>query len=436
MSGLNQKDLDILRSYADQGNRELYWNYLAQKPGNDGYGLLALGVVRNDNVPGQVANSYAQSQARSQSARNPALTDRTLTEREWEDFGQTLLKRDLERREHWLEAGNPSLALNLPGRDVQKAHDLAFERHNLDPNCWTPRILLEASRKNLSEDAAEQVWKDMLNNDWGGAIRAAKTIGHARAAMPEQAGAYIGTLTLHEVGMIDQALPAKDPNVIGIRSSFHIYDEKAGTWYHQAEGGFPMQERNPKMLQELDDARDVRVERQLKATQFHEDDPYRQRIETPKVVLNETPGQEHSPRFAGLRPGDEHYPLYQQIREHVAGLDATHGRSFDETSERLTASLTTLAVENRLDRADHVVFSQATADAAAGRNVFVVQGALGDPAQQRASMQTDVAVQTPVEQSLRRLDVASQERQTLAVHAEQRTQQDQRDLEARSMRMG
>ena len=44
MSGLNQKDVDILRGYADQGNRELYWNYLAQKPGNDGYSLLALGV--------------------------------------------------------------------------------------------------------------------------------------------------------------------------------------------------------------------------------------------------------------------------------------------------------------------------------------------------------------------------------------------------------
>ena len=59
MSGLNRQDIEILRSYAEDGNRELYWNYLAQKPGNDGYGLLALGVVRNDNVPGAVANSYA-----------------------------------------------------------------------------------------------------------------------------------------------------------------------------------------------------------------------------------------------------------------------------------------------------------------------------------------------------------------------------------------
>ncbi len=38
MSGLNRKDIEILRYYADAGNRELYWNYLAQKDGADGYG--------------------------------------------------------------------------------------------------------------------------------------------------------------------------------------------------------------------------------------------------------------------------------------------------------------------------------------------------------------------------------------------------------------
>lgn len=47
MSGLNQKNIEILQQYASKGNRELYWNYLAQKEGSDGYGLLALGVVRN-----------------------------------------------------------------------------------------------------------------------------------------------------------------------------------------------------------------------------------------------------------------------------------------------------------------------------------------------------------------------------------------------------
>ena len=65
MAGLNKQDMEILGHYAKKGNRELYWNYLAQTPGNDGYGLLALGVVRNDNMPGALANQYAQNQAQS-----------------------------------------------------------------------------------------------------------------------------------------------------------------------------------------------------------------------------------------------------------------------------------------------------------------------------------------------------------------------------------
>src|SRR3546814_5097636 len=81
MSGLDSGDMHILGWYAEQGNRELYWNYLAQHEGSDGYGLLALGVVRNDNMPGAVANNFAQSHARSHD-------DRVLTEREWEQFGQ------------------------------------------------------------------------------------------------------------------------------------------------------------------------------------------------------------------------------------------------------------------------------------------------------------------------------------------------------------
>ena len=437
MSGLNQKDIEILQQYASKGNRELYWNYLAQKEGSDGYGLLALGVVRNDNLPGQVANAYAQLEASDQHDRNPRLQNRTLTERQWEDFGQTLLDRDLERREYWMGARRPDLALNLPGRDVQVAHDKAFIQHGLDPNCWTPRILLEATRKNLSEDAAENVWKEMLNNDYRGTARAWNTAGHAYDAMPwGQATAYVAKLGVYELSMADQSLPTSNPNVIGVRSSYHEYDPKAGTWSHHTESGFPMQERNPRVLEGLNDTREVRLEREEKATHFHPDDPYRQRIETPKVVLNDLPGQDPNTRLAALRPGDAHYPLYQQIREHVAALDAKHGRSFDETSERLTASLTALAVENKLDRADHVVLSQATAEGAAGRNVFVVQGNLHDPAQQRAAMATETAVQTPVEQSLQRLDEAGQERQALAMQTEQRTQQNQQELEARSMRMG
>src|SRR3546814_4021377 len=65
MARLDQRDMAILHHYVEEQNRELYWNYLAQHEGNDGYGLLALGVVRNDSMPGAVANNFAQNHARS-----------------------------------------------------------------------------------------------------------------------------------------------------------------------------------------------------------------------------------------------------------------------------------------------------------------------------------------------------------------------------------
>ncbi|WP_349999336.1 XVIPCD domain-containing protein [Stenotrophomonas lacuserhaii] len=440
MAGLSRKDLTILGEYADQGNRELYWNYLAQKDGADGYGLLALGVVRNDNLPGQVANAYAQSQARTQNERDPAFTSRTLTEREWDEFGQTLLKRDLQLRADWLDTGNAELALNLPGRDVQLAHDQAFKAHNLDPNCWTPRILLEATRKKDGEHAAEAVWKDMLNNEARGTRRALDTTGNAFAAMPwAQASMYVAKLGAYELAMAKEAMPTNDPNVIGMQSSHHVYSEREGAWHIQVEGAPPIRERNASMIDRLNDTRELRLEQQERATQFHPDDNYRTLIDSPKVVSNDLPGPrgETATRLA-MGPGHADYPLYQQVRGHVTALDAKLGREFDETSERMTLSLVALAKENGLERADHVVLSDATGASAAGQRVFVVQGDLNDPAHLRASMATDVAVQAPVEQSLRQLASFGQEQQLQTAAQSQQAEQDAvaRESQSQAMRMG
>jgi len=42
---LSERDMVVLRHYAAEGNRELYWSYLAQLPGNDGYGRPRAGRV-------------------------------------------------------------------------------------------------------------------------------------------------------------------------------------------------------------------------------------------------------------------------------------------------------------------------------------------------------------------------------------------------------
>lgn len=109
------------------------------------------------------------------------------------------------------------------------------------------------------------------------------------------------------------------------------------------------------------------------------------------------------------QPGHPDHALYQQIREGVEALDAKHGRSFDEVSERMTASLLVLAKDNDLERVDHVLVSNATSEHPAGHTLFVMQGEPSNPAHQRAAMPTELAAQTSVEESLRQFDSVSRE---------------------------
>lgn len=133
------------------------------------------------------------------------------------------------------------------------------------------------------------------------------------------------------------------------------------------------------------------------------------------------------------------HALYQQVRDGVAALDARHGRDFDETSERISASLLVLAKDSGLERVDHVLLSQATPESHAGRNLFVVQGEPDNPAHLRAAMPTEQAAQAPVEQSLQQFEAVNQ-RQALEASERQQEQAQldqiqQQDTQARSMGM-
>lgn len=139
-------------------------------------------------------------------------------------------------------------------------------------------------------------------------------------------------------------------------------------------------------------------------------------------------------------PGHPDHPLYEQIRDGVAALDAKHGRSFDAISERMSASLLVLARDNDLSRVDHVLLSNATAQNPAGHTVFLVQGELNDPSHLRASMPTAQAVQTPVEQSLQQYESVNQEAQQRAMsrELEQQSQEErmQQEVRGRAASMG
>lgn len=129
----------------------------------------------------------------------------------------------------------------------------------------------------------------------------------------------------------------------------------------------------------------------------------------------------------GERSGDllarhSNDPLFSQIHQGVARLDAERGRSFDAASENISASLYALAKANGLTRVDHVLLSDRTAQADVAQNIFIVQGERNDPAQLRAGMPTAVAAQTPAETSFERAEQLSQSAQARTQDALQQRQ--------------
>jgi hypothetical protein len=121
------------------------------------------------------------------------------------------------------------------------------------------------------------------------------------------------------------------------------------------------------------------------------------------AVSNQTPDQAGHPR----------HRLYQQCSAGVDALDQQLGRLSDHSSERMKASLTTLAAANGLERVDQVQLSKDSGQTRAGQNVFIVQGDPTNPAHLRAHLPTDQAVSTPVEASFRELAQLDQRQQSL-----------------------
>lgn len=120
------------------------------------------------------------------------------------------------------------------------------------------------------------------------------------------------------------------------------------------------------------------------------------------------------------------HPMYEQAVRAVHTLDARLGRVPDDASERMAASLLRLARDNGFHRIDHVVLGRQTGHAAAGQNVFIVQGGLDDAGARVAHMPTEQAVRTPVEQSFRTLEAPEHDR-TVAL-----AQQPELDAQAHS----
>ena len=117
----------------------------------------------------------------------------------------------------------------------------------------------------------------------------------------------------------------------------------------------------------------------------------------------DTPAVPATPPADPRLPTDPDHALYRQASEAVSRLDASLGRSPDDASAALAASLTVLAREQGM-RIDHVMLSAGNGTVGHGENVIIVEGDPNDPARRTASMPTPEAVRTPVDESFGRLD--------------------------------
>ncbi|MDX6083788.1 XVIPCD domain-containing protein [Xanthomonas campestris pv. campestris] len=160
------------------------------------------------------------------------------------------------------------------------------------------------------------------------------------------------------------------------------------------------------------------------------EDAIQPHLQTPAVVpaAPRTSGffGANAPGDQGLTPDDPSHPryaLHQQCKTGVGALDQQLGRVPDEKSACMAASLTNLAVTNGLERVDHVLLSDQAKPASLGKNVFIVQGELSDPAHLRAHMSADQAISTPVEASFREL--AQVEQRNVAMQSQQALTQQQ-----------
>lgn len=96
------------------------------------------------------------------------------------------------------------------------------------------------------------------------------------------------------------------------------------------------------------------------------------------------------------------HATYQQARNGVHQMDAQHGRTPDERSDRLAAALTVAARHEGMGRIDHVALNS---DAS---RTYAVQGELNSPFKKVAEVDTQQAMSTSMEQSSRAWQQASQ----------------------------
>lgn len=119
----------------------------------------------------------------------------------------------------------------------------------------------------------------------------------------------------------------------------------------------------------------------------------------------------------GVRPADG--MLHRQLLDGIAelGFDGARDGSADGPGSRVAAGLLLQCKQAGITHADHGLLG--TGEQA---RVFVVQGALGDPAQLRTHVELSAALQSPVSESLEKMEQLGRQQALGAVQVQQMPQ--------------
>jgi len=136
-----------------------------------------------------------------------------------------------------------------------------------------------------------------------------------------------------------------------------------------------------------------------------------------------TPNRDRSDR---VDPDHPNHALYESASEKTRSLYAQHGITLrDDELARFAASVTVNARRSGMTHVDHLLFSEnrKTGEVELNGNLIAIQGRLDDPANRFSATPTQLAAQTPVEESFRQLEVVDrQQSQRLAQFQEQQQQ--------------
>lgn len=102
-------------------------------------------------------------------------------------------------------------------------------------------------------------------------------------------------------------------------------------------------------------------------------------------------------------PAHPDHAMFKQAQAAVHGIDREHGREPDKTSDRISGAATVQARRDGLERIDGAVLSDDKA------HIYVMQGSLDSPLKRVATLSTEQAAQTPIEQSSQQWQQAAQD---------------------------